>query len=338
MNKKWKIAILAAVITAVAALLAAVSGIYWISGCIQRPYDPNASEVLFTISPGQGLNTIAAHLEEQHLIANQTCFKIYTRYKRAATKLKAGEYLISAAHPPARILDTFLQGKERLFPVTIPEGLTMDEIAQKFAEKGFCTQEDFLSLCRDPEFIRELNIPSHTLEGYLFPDTYLFPNHADCRMIIRKMTDTFHAVFTPEWKKRAGEMGFSVQEIVTLASMIEMETGDPSERHMISSVFHNRLKRRMRLESDPTVIYGDKDFKGRIRTKHLRRETPYNTYKIFGLPLGPIANPGAKALEAALYPDSSSYLYFVSKNDRTHYFSKTLAEHNRAVRKYQLNR
>ena len=248
---------------------------------------------------------VAANLEKNRLIASPTCFKLYARYKRAASTLKAGDYLLSASLSPARILDICVQGKERLFSITIPEGLTMDEISLKFAEKGFCPQEDFLTLCRDPDFIRELNVPSHTLEGYLFPDTYFFPSHAGSLTIIRKMTDTFHAVFTPEWRTRAREMGYSVQEIVTLASMIERETADPAERPLISSVFHNRLKKRMRLESDPTVVYGDKDFKGRIRTKHLRRDTPYNTYKIFGLPLGPIANPGAKALEAALYPDPS---------------------------------
>ncbi|WP_022667466.1 endolytic transglycosylase MltG [Desulfospira joergensenii] len=336
MKKRVKPIIWGSCILLIMVALAAAYTVFRISHCMTTPLDPDPEKILFTISPGQGLNTIAAHLEARGLIAHKTCFKLYARYKKAASRLKAGEYMIAASQAPARILDIFVQGKERLFPITIPEGLNMDEIAQRIAETGFCTRENFLKLCRDPEFIRSLDIESHTLEGYLFPDTYFFPNHTGCQKIIRKMTATFHSVFTPEWRARAKEMGFSVQEIVTLASMIEKETADPSERPLISSVFHNRLKKRMRLESDPTVIYGDKDFKGRIRTKHLRRSTPYNTYRIFGLPLGPIANPGALALKAALFPEPSSFFFFVSKNDRTHYFSKTLAEHNRAVRKYQL--
>lgn len=337
-KKKWKMLGFPVAVVAAIGLLAIGGGGYWLSTCVTRPLNPGAPEVVFVISPGQGLSLVAANLEDKHIIASKTCFILHARLKRAAATLKAGEYLVSASLSPARILDIFIQGKERLVSITIPEGFAMEAIAQKFAEKGWCGREEFLTLCRDPDFIRELNIPSHTLEGYLFPDTYFFPAHARCRKIIRKMTDTFQAVFTPDWRARADEMGFSVQEIVTLASMIEMETADPSERPLISSVFHNRLKRQMRLESDPTVIYGDTEFKGRIRTKHLRRETPYNTYTISGLPPGPIASPGAKALEAALYPEDSPYLFFVSRNDRTHHFSTTLTEHNRAVEKYQLKR
>jgi UPF0755 protein len=144
-------------------------------------------------------------------------------------------------------------------------------------------------------------------------------------------------VYTPEWEKKADDLGFTLKEIVTLASMIEKEAGVASEQPLISSVFHNRLKKGMRLQSDPTVIYGDTTFEGRIRTRHLQRKTEYNTYQMHGLPKGPIANPGAKAIEAALFPAESDFLFFVSKNDKTHYFSKTLAEHNRAVRKYQIN-
>jgi UPF0755 protein len=144
-------------------------------------------------------------------------------------------------------------------------------------------------------------------------------------------------VYSPQWHERSADLGFTLQQIVTLASMIEKEAAEPSERSLISSVFHNRLRKGMRLQSDPTVIYGDPDFDGRIRTRHLQRKTEYNTYQMHGLPKGPIASPGAKAIEAALFPADSEYLYFVSRNDRTHHFSKTLNEHNRAVRKYQLN-
>ncbi len=305
---------------------------------IETPCSTREKQITFAITPGQNLRQIAANLENQGLITNQTLFKLYVRYKRAATRLMAGEYQLSAHTPPARILDQLLKGKVRLYRLTIPEGLNMDEIALLVQKTNQCAVAEFLSLCRDKEFIKSLAVDSHSLEGYLYPDTYFFPKQTPCRQIIRKMVTTFHKIYTKEWATRTKEMGFSVHEIVTLASIIEKETGDASERPLISSVFHNRLKKKMRLESDPTVIYGDKDFDGRIRRRHLKRVTPYNTYQLRGLPLGPIANPGALALVATLYPDTSKYLFFVSKNDTTHYFSKTLAEHNRAVRKYQLNR
>lgn len=295
-------------------------------------------EVVLLVKPGQGLNRITADLAEKGLINNQTLFKLYARYKQAAGRLKAGEYRLSPQLTPVQILDLLLRGKVVRYRITIPEGLNMDEIAGRVAQAGFCKAETFSGLCRDIAFIKALNIPSHTLEGFLFPNTYFFPKGTTCREIIKKMVATFFNVYTSEWQVRTKKIGFTMQQIVTLASMIEKETGDASERPLISSVFHNRLKRKMRLECDPTVIYGDKDFKGRIRKRHLRRKTPYNTYQIFGLPKGPIANPGAKSIEAALYPDESDYLFFVSRNDTTHHFSKNLREHNRAVRKYQLNR
>ncbi len=292
----------------------------------------------FTITPGQSLGQVAANLEKEGLVTNQSLFKLYVRYKKASTRLMAGEYQLSASKTPAQILDHLLKGRVRLYRMTIPEGLNMDEIADLAQDKNYCDTNTFLSLCQDSNFIKKLGVNSHSLEGYLYPDTYFFPKHTTCRQIIKKMVDTFHSVYTREWEKRTKELGFSVHEIVTLAAIIEKETGDASERPLISSVFHNRLKKNMRLESDPTVIYGDKEFDGRIRRRHLKRITPYNTYQLRGLPLGPIANPGALALKAALYPDKSKYLFFVSKNDTTHYFSKTLAEHNKAVRKYQLNK
>jgi UPF0755 protein len=304
---------------------------------ITTPCSTQERSVTFTISPGQNLPQVAANLEDQGLITSQALFKLYVRYKRSATRLKAGEYELSAHTPPAGILTQLIEGRVRLYRLTIPEGLNMDEIALLVQAANICDVAAFLALCQDTGFIKTLKVDSHSLEGYLYPDTYFFPKHTTCRQVIQKMVGTFHKIYTEEWNQRTRELGFSVHEIVTLASIIEKETGDASERPLIASVFHNRLKRNMRLESDPTVIYGDKTFDGRIRTRHLQRKTPYNTYQLRGLPLGPIANPGALALEAALYPDASPYLFFVSKNDTTHYFSKTLSEHNRAVRKYQLN-
>jgi len=183
-----------------------------------------------------------------------------------------------------------------------------------------------------------VGLDTDTFEGYLFPDTYYFPKEAGVEKIISTMVERFRAVFVPEWRERAIQLGFTVNQIVTLASIIEKETGTPFERALISSVFHNRLKKKMRLESDPTVIYGIKDFNGNLTRKDLKTVTPYNTYQIRGLPAGPIANPGRASLEAALYPEDTSFIYFVAKKDSTHHFSTNLKDHNRAVRKYQLGR
>ncbi|MEH0020501.1 MAG: endolytic transglycosylase MltG [Desulfobacter sp.] len=310
----------------------------WMKTFLNTPADPGAASQTFVVSPGQSLDTISRNLVRDGLVTDAFRFKLYTRMKKSATRIKAGEYHLSPALPPDRILAALLSGRVKLYRFTIPEGLNMEEIAGLAEQSGFCTSETFLRLCRDKTFISELGMPGHTLEGYLYPDTYYFPKDTDCRSVILKMVSTFNRVFTMQWKERANEMGFSIHDIVTLASIIEKETGDASERPLIASVFHNRLKKRMRLESDPTVIYGVDDYHGRIRYKHLRRKTPYNTYQIRGLPPGPIASPGALALEAALYPAQSDYLFFVSKNDTTHKFSRTLKEHNRAVKKYQLNR
>lgn len=307
------------------------------SSFVKTPFNPDADKQVFTIKPGQNLGKIARSLEKNTLISNQTFFKLFVRYKKAGRKLQAGEYLLSASESPERILEILLKGRVKLYRITIPEGLNIKEIAEIVEKTGFCRKEDFLSLCRDSAFIIHFNIKANSLEGYLFPDTYFFPRQASCEDIITKMLQHFNKNLKKEWQARAKELNLSIHDVVTLASIIEKETGDASERPLISSVFHNRLKKNMRLESDPTVIYGIKDFDGNIKRKHLKTVTLYNTYQIKGLPIGPIANPGALSLEAVLYPAQTDYLFFVSKKDTTHQFSKTFQEHNRAVKKYQLN-
>ncbi len=304
---------------------------------IKTPVAQISKPVNFTVSSGQHLSIIAQNLKDQDLISNLLAFKIYVRIKKAATRIKAGEYEMNTGMSPKTILNVLTLGKNKLYRLTIPEGLNMEEISTLAQKAGLCSSEQFLSLCNDLEFINQLELPGMTLEGYLFPDTYFFSRQTDCKTLIKKMISTFNKTFNDTWKARAKKIGLSVHEVVILASIIEKETGNGKERPIISSVFHNRLKRNMRLESDPTVIYGVSDYHGRIRYKHLRRVTPYNTYKINGLPAGPIANPGGQSLKAALYPAKTKYLFFVSKNDTTHKFSTNLKDHNRAVKKYQLN-
>ena len=334
-KKKIKIIIVLVILSAILSL-----GIFFIfsqiSSFIKTPFNPSATEKLFIIKPGENLKSIAANLEKESIISNSTYFTLFTKFKKADKKLQAGEYILSAAKSPRQILRILQKGKVKLYKITIPEGLNINGVAWLVEKNLLCNKMEFKSLCNNRPFINSFGIKATSLEGYLFPDTYFFPKNVSCKKIIANMVEHFNKVFTKEWELRAKNMGFSVHDIVILASIIEKETGDASERPIIASVFHNRLKKNMRLESDPTVIYGIKNFDGNIKRKHLKMLTPYNTYKIKGLPIGPIANPGALSLQAALNPATTPYLFFVSKKDTTHKFSKTIGEHNRAVKKYQL--
>jgi UPF0755 protein len=217
----------------------------------------------------------------------------------------------------------------------------MTEVAALFAEENWVNPENFLQLCRDAVLIKKLGIEAASLEGYLFPETYtLVRGEVDERKIIRMMVQRFFAV----WEELTGSESerkteqvkkYNRQQVLTLASIVEKETGSAGERDIIAGVFYNRLAKGMPLQSDPTTIYGIKDFNGNLTKADLRSRTPYNTYMIPGLPVGPICNPGAAAIKAVLYPAKVSYLYFVSRNDGSHYFSKSLKEHNRAVYKFQ---
>jgi UPF0755 protein len=212
------------------------------------------------------------------------------------------------------------------------------QIAAEIARLELADADAFRRLANDSEMAAALGHGVGRLEGYLFPETYYFAKDVTPRKIIETMVGRFDAQFSEAWRRRAAQLKMSVHEVVTLASMIEKETGAAQERALISSVFHNRLKKKMRLESDPTVIYGLKEFDGNLTRKDLMTPSPYNTYLIAALPQGPIANPGRPALEAALFPAQSDYLYFVSKQDGTHLFSRTYREHSAAVLKYQLRR
>jgi UPF0755 protein len=295
-------------------------------------------QIIITVTPGQNFNTIVDDLSHYHLINFPLKFKLIARLKKYDRKIMAGEYALSSSMTPVAILETLTNGKVRLHRLSIPEGFNIKQIAQRVESSGFCGKEGFTKAATDPKFAQKMRIPAQTFEGYLFPDTYLFPKDINAKEIISAMVKQFRMTFRDEWEIRAQTLGFTMHEIVTLASIIEKETGVASERPVIASVFQNRLKRNMRLESDPTVIYGIKNYNGNITKKDLQRLTPYNTYMITGLPPGPIANPGAESIKAALFPAKTNYLYFVAKLDKTHQFSATLTDHNRAVRKYQLRR
>lgn len=296
------------------------------------------SKKVVVILPGQNLSTTADYLNNTGIIKNPVKFKLLARIKGCDKKIKAGEYLLSSSMPPIQILKTMASGKVRLHKITIPEGYNLKQIASIIAKAKLGTEEEFLRAATDSYFVHKHGINAKTFEGYLFPETYYFPKDITPEKIVVAMVERFKSIFNQKWGKRAKDLNLSIHQVITLASIIEKETGVSLERSVISSVFHNRLKKRMRLESDPTVIYGLKNFDGNITRKHLATQTPYNTYTIKGLPPGPIANPGIKAIEAALYPSETDFLYFVSKKDRTHKFSTNIKDHNKAVRKYQLRK
>lgn len=289
---------------------------------------------VISIQSGMTFKEIAKILEENGIVRDQRSFYFLARLQEAVPKVKAGEYEMHTSMSPHEVLWKLIRGEVIKYPVTIPEGFDLFQIAEVLEKAGVCHKKKFLNLARNPEFIASLGFTEDSLEGYLFPDTYNFPKMMEEEQVIRQMVSRFKAIYAP-LAKRAQEMGLSRREVVILASLIEKEAVDDQERRLISAVFHNRLQRGMPLQSDPTAVYGMKRVDQKITKKDLMRKTPYNTYQINGLPKGPIANPGLKSLEAVLYPAQVNYLYFVAKNDKTHYFSHTLEEHNRAVAKYQ---
>ncbi len=297
-----------------------------------------ATEQVVMVHRGTGIRDVSYLLARHQLIRHPSAFKLLAKVKTRHQPIKAGEYRLSSGQTPEKILARLIAGEVVLHRLTVPEGYTLRQIGQLVEQAGLAGAVDFYRVARDPAVADRHGLAAATCEGYLFPETYFFPASVTAETIVDTMIKRFRAVFNESYQARAKELGFTVHEVVTLASIVEKETGAAVERPQIAAVFHNRLKKRMRLESDPTVIYGIKDFDGNLTRRHLETRTPYNTYRIRGLPPGPIANPGAKSLEAVLYPADVPFLFFVAKKDGTHQFSTNLSDHNRAVRKYQLGR
>jgi UPF0755 protein len=323
-------------------VLLAATGLFMIAGLILlgaglfmiSPADKNGPDQVIVIKEGLTLKEVAVELEQRGIIRSQILFRLWTRTMGYSRKIRAGEYLLSPRMPPMKVLEKLTKGIIITHQVTFPEGLTVAEVAELLAKKGLLPKERFLALTEDPSLIQRFGISGRSLEGYLYPDTYQFDRGLTPLTVIETMLHRFWQMVDP-LEKRAAEVGMQMGDVVILASIVEKETGRPDERPMIASVFLNRLKRGMRLDSDPTVIYGIKNFNGNLTRQDLEQYTPYNTYQIKGLPPGPIANPGLEAIKAVLYPASTDFLYFVSKKDGFHQFSKTLSQHNEAVQVYQ---
>ena len=297
-----------------------------------------APDRIVEIPRGTSVSGAARILYDRGLIPSVLGFKLLARFTQSEGVIRAGEYGISPGLTSREILTLLRKGDVILHRVTIPEGLRGEEVAVLAAQTLGLSAERMAALIKDPEFIRSLGVTAPTLEGYLLPETYSFPRKVTEEQVIGKAVHDMLAFIDEEKRKEAEALGLSLHGLLTLASIIEKEMGDATEAPVIASVYHNRLKKGMLLQSDPTVIYGIKDFDGDIRWKDLRTDTPYNTYVRKGLPPTPIANPGRQAILGALHPAETNYLFFVSRNNGTHVFSETLAEHNRSVDRFQKKR
>ena len=299
------------------------------------PTEEHPPSKVVVIPDGSTFQQVATLLEREQLIKSSSVFVLFGKSQSADRKVHAGEYELNPGMTPAEILTKLLNGQVLLHSLIIPEGLTITQIADLASQQGLTDREEFLRLAKDREFIVSLGIKAETLEGYLYPDTYKFPRPIKARELLVAMVEQLKQEVGTDLLARMQELKMTMHEVLTLASVIEKETASGGERPEISAVFHNRLKKHIPLQSDPTVIYGLPAFDGNLRKKDLSSPSPYNTYRVQGLPPGPIANPGIQAIRATLYPSDSHSLYFVSRNDGTHQFSATLVEHNKAVEKYQ---
>lgn len=309
---------------------------------VSSPASSQSREVIYNLNAGKGFATVARELEQEGVIKSADFFSLYAKLTGERAKIKIGEYGLNTNMTPAEVIAVITSGKSIGKPFTVSEGLSIFEIAQNYEKQGFGAAQDFLNAVRDQALIRTLLGETHeSLEGYLFPETYMVTKFMTARELVVAMVKRFLTVYA-EVPPQSRIKGLNRHQIVTLASIIEKETGAPHERRLISSVFHNRMKKRMRLQTDPTVIYGKAvDITGRIEISitrlDLRTPTRYNTYVIPSLPPGPIANPGKLALLAAVDPEASPYLFFVSQNDGTHIFTEHYKDHSNAVKKFQID-
>ncbi len=292
-------------------------------------------DVEFVIMPGESFSTINARLAQKELISTPRLFHRYAQYKGYLNKLRTGRFLIKENSNLLDIFQTLINEKSIAFLFKVPEGKNLYEIAAMLEENDLAQAEDFIDAAKNKSLLKELGINAETAEGYLYPSSYDFPPSSSAKEIVKTMVKLFH--------KKISNLDFSSQslsprEILILASIVEKETGDKNERAMVAGVFHNRLKIHMRLQSDPTTVYGIFErYKGNITKLDLQTPTPYNTYTLKALPAGPISNPGLDAIKAVLHPANHKFLYFVSQNDGTHIFSENYGAHTEAVKKFQVN-
>ncbi len=297
------------------------------------------TDAVVYIPSGSGFSAIQQLLADHDVIVADIRFEILARILGASGRLQAGEYVFSPGLSHKEVIAKLTEGEILYRSLSIPEGSNLYQIADVLAHDFDFDRREFLRLVNDREFIDSFGLSVASLEGYLFPDTYFVSRQQSLDDVLAMMVRRFQQVFSDIAANQAlsfpGAGSLSYHQVIILASIVEKETGIADERPLVAAVFLNRLKKNMKLQADPTVIYGIADFNGNLTRKDLKTPSPYNTYTLKGLPAGPIANPGRPAIEAVLRPADVGYLYFVAKKDGRHYFSTTFQEHNRAVRRFQ---
>ncbi len=310
-------------------------GAYQIHSIFKQP--TSLSEKSVDIPANTSLKSIAKLLEKEGVLNNQLPMIALAKMWGVSGKIKSGELMFHLPSSPQQALETLVKGTPVLHKITIPEGSTITEMAPWFEQAKIISAQEISNAFKDPKLLQAFGIKATNFEGYLFPSTYLFSKNEKTKKMIRVMLDELKRNMLPEDRVKAIALGWTDYQWITFASVIEKETARVDEYPLVSSVFHNRLKKGMKLQSDPTVIYGIPNYDGNIRKIDLQNDTPYNTYTRKGLPAGPICNPGAGALHASVNPAQTDYLYFVGNRQGQHVFTKTYEEHLKAVQQYQLN-
>jgi UPF0755 protein len=329
----------AAFVLIVLVVAAATAG-WWFYTGVDRPFKGyETAEQFVEIPSGSGSATIARRLADAGVVHDVNSFRIALWVTGAGRKLQAGEYRFDHPMSARQVADKLARGDVYVRPITFPEGLTIRQMAALYESKGFGDAKSFIAAASKAELIQDLDPEAKDLEGYLFPETYTLPRRATAEQLVARMVAGFRKAWTPDIASAATARGLNVRQLVTLASIVEKETGNKDERPLVAAVYSNRLRIGMGLQCDPTVIYALERvgrYDGNLRREDLQFDSPYNTYRYAGLPPGPIASPGRASLQAAASPAAVSYLYFVSKNDGSHAFATTLDEHNRNVQEYQI--
>ena len=313
---------------------------YSVYARINEPYRGyDAAEQFVDIPPGSGSRAIGDRLVSTGIVRDPWTFRLALYLSRQSRHLKAGEYRFDRPMTPAEVIAKIARGEVFVINVTFPEGLTGLEMSKIYESHGLGPASAFVDAARQRSAIRSIDPAAPDLEGYLFPETYAIPRKTDASRLVAQMVAAFERALTPEVRRAAAARNLSIRQLVTLASIVEKETAKPEERPLVAAVYANRLKLGMPLQCDPTVIYAltrAGRYDGNLHKVDLSFDSPYNTYRYPGLPPGPIASPGRASLEAAAQPADADFLYFVSRNDGSHEFARTLAEHNRNVLKYQV--
>lgn len=322
-------------------ILAAGGSAYTLHRFANRPCAQRDAikKVEFDLLKGMHPHEIAFALEKEGLVKSAFLFYWVGRFTGGWSGLKAADYELNSGLTPLQIFKVFKSGIGIQHQLLIREGDNLYQVAEAFANAGLGTKQGVLKLLRSPELLVRFGLKSEgvrSFEGYLYPNTYFYDKRETPENLIKRMVDAFLHTWTPENEARAKEIGLTRKQVVILASMVEKETGASFERPVIASVFFNRMKKKMKFQSDPTTAYGmGESYDGNLRRADLLRPSEYNTYTLPGLPVGPISNPNPESVKAVLYPADTDFLYFVSKNDGTHMFSRTYAEHASWVKKLQ---